>query len=72
MILSSGECLLWPRLRHVVVKVQLRLQAADERSSAMRSLSLSVFLLASAAMVAPLLIAMAYAVSVLASALMFP
>ena len=38
----------------------------------MRSLSLSVFLLASAAMVAPLLIAMAYAVSVLASALMFP
>ena len=38
----------------------------------MRSLSLSVFLLASAAMVAPLLIAMAYTVSVLASALMFP
>jgi hypothetical protein len=38
----------------------------------MRSLSLSVFLLASAAMVAPLLIVMAYAASVLASALMFP
>ncbi len=38
----------------------------------MRSLSLSVFLLASAAMLAPLLIGLAYAVSVLASALMFP
>ena len=38
----------------------------------MRSLSLSVFLLASAAMIAPLLIALAYAASVLASALMFP
>jgi len=38
----------------------------------MRSLSLSVFLLASAAMLVPLLIAMAYAASVLVSALMFP
>jgi hypothetical protein len=38
----------------------------------MRSLSLSVFLLASAAMIAPLLIAMAYAVSIVTSALMFP
>ena len=38
----------------------------------MRSLSLSVFLLASAAMVAPLLIALAYAASVLTAALMFP
>ncbi len=38
----------------------------------MRSLSLSVFLLASAAMLAPFLIALAYAVSVLVSALMFP
>jgi len=37
----------------------------------MRSLSLSVFLLASAAMLAPLLLALAYAVSVLISALMF-
>jgi hypothetical protein len=38
----------------------------------MRSLSLSIFLLASAAMVAPLLIAMAYAASIVTSALMFP
>jgi hypothetical protein len=38
----------------------------------MRSLSLSVFLLASAAMVAPLLIAMAYAASIVTSAVMFP
>ena len=38
----------------------------------MRSLSLSVFLLASAAMLAPLLLALAYATSVLISALMFP
>ena len=38
----------------------------------MRSLSLSVFLLASAAMVAPLLIALAYGVSIVTSALMFP
>ena len=38
----------------------------------MRSLSLSVFLLASAAMVAPLLIALAYAASVFTAALMFP
>jgi hypothetical protein len=38
----------------------------------MRSLSLSVFLLASAVMLAPLLIALAYAASVLTSALMFP
>jgi len=38
----------------------------------MRSLSLSVFLLASAAMIAPLLIAMAYAASIVTSALMFP
>jgi len=38
----------------------------------MRSLSLSVFLMASAAMLAPLLVALAYTASVLASALMFP
>ena len=38
----------------------------------MRSLSLSVFLMASAAMLAPLLIVLAYTASVLASALMFP
>jgi|GEM_PF-4022920 hypothetical protein len=38
----------------------------------MRSLSLSVFLLASAAMVAPLLIALAYTASIVTSALMFP
>ena len=38
----------------------------------MRSLSLSVFLLASAAMLAPFLIGLAYAASVLVSALMFP
>ena len=38
----------------------------------MRSLSLSVFLLASAAMIAPLLIALAYAASIVTSALMFP
>ena len=38
----------------------------------MRNLSLSVFLLASAAMLAQLLIALAYAASVLTSALMFP
>ncbi len=38
----------------------------------MRSLSLSVFLLASAAMLAPLLIALAYAASIVTSALMFP
>jgi hypothetical protein len=38
----------------------------------MRSLSLSIFLLASAAMIAPLLIAMAYAASIVTSALMFP
>ncbi|MBB3016982.1 hypothetical protein FHR70_000022 [Microvirga lupini] len=38
----------------------------------MRSLSLSVFLLASAAMIAPILIALAYAASILTSALMFP
>jgi hypothetical protein len=38
----------------------------------MRSLSLSIFLLASALMLAPLLIALAYAASVMTSALMFP
>jgi hypothetical protein len=38
----------------------------------MRSLGLSIFLLASAAMIAPLLIAMAYAASIVTSALMFP
>ncbi len=38
----------------------------------MRSLSLSAFLLASAAMLAPLLVGLAYTASVLASALMFP
>jgi hypothetical protein len=38
----------------------------------MRSLSLTAFLLASAAMLAPLLIALSYAASVLVSALMFP
>jgi hypothetical protein len=38
----------------------------------MRSLSLSIFLLASAAMIAPLLIAMAYAASIVTSALVFP
>jgi hypothetical protein len=38
----------------------------------MRSLSLSIFLLASAMMLAPLLIALAYAASVMTSALMFP
>jgi hypothetical protein len=37
-----------------------------------RTLSLSVFLLASAAMLAPLLIAMAYGASIVTSALMFP
>jgi len=43
-----------------------------KKEDAMRSLSLSVFLLATAAMLAPLLVAMAYTASVLASALMFP
>jgi len=38
----------------------------------MRSLSLSVFLMASAAMLAPLLVALAYTASVLVSAMMFP
>ncbi|MCC2651294.1 MAG: hypothetical protein K0Q60_1457 [Microvirga sp.] len=38
----------------------------------MRTLSLSVFLLASAAMLAPLLIAIAYGASIVTSALMFP
>ena len=38
----------------------------------MRSVSLSVFLLAAAAILAPLLIMLAYMASVLASALMFP
>jgi len=38
----------------------------------MRSLSLPAFLLASAAMLVPLLIVLAYMASVLASALMFP
>ena len=38
----------------------------------MRSLSLSIFLLASAAMIAPLLIAMAYAASMVTSTLFFP
>ena len=38
----------------------------------MRSVSLSVFLLASAAMLAPLLVAMAYGASIVTSALMFP
>ena len=38
----------------------------------MRSLSLSVFLMASAAMLAPLLVALAYSACVLAWALMFP
>jgi hypothetical protein len=37
-----------------------------------RTLSLSVFLLASAAMLAPLLIAIAYGASIVTSALMFP
>jgi hypothetical protein len=38
----------------------------------MRSLSLSVLLLASAALLVPILLSMAYVVSVLTSALMFP
>ncbi|MBB4041245.1 hypothetical protein GGR34_002915 [Microvirga flocculans] len=38
----------------------------------MRSVSLSVFLLAAAAILSPLLLALAYTASVFASALMFP
>jgi hypothetical protein len=38
----------------------------------MRGLSLSAFLLASAALLAPLLIALAYMASILAAAFMFP
>jgi len=55
-----------------MAQVRVRLPLTIERRDAMRSLSLSVFLMASAAVLAPLLVALAYTASVLASALMFP
>ena len=63
---------IWSSLCHGMAQVRVRLPLTIERRDAMRSLSLSVFLMASAAMLAPLLVALAYTASVLASALMFP